>query len=220
MAARPVFLIDVDDTLLDNDRFEQELGDRLTNLFGAAANDAYWADLKRLQDDTGYVDYLATLQRLRQHVGHVPALLRMSQWFLEYPFAERLYPKALEVVARLASIGTPVILSDGDVVFQPRKIQRSGIWDAVAGEVLIYVHKQNEIEAIRKLYPAPHYVLVDDKINILADMKAALGAELTTVFARQGHHAAKAAGASFKPELAADRIGELLDVDWEALLQR
>ncbi len=193
-----VFLLDVDNTLLDNDRFAADLGARLEQSFGRAERERYWAIYGELRDELGYADYLATLQRFREGLDDDPALLQMSTYLLEYPFAERLYPQALKVIAHLHTLGQPVILSDGDVVFQPRKIQRSGLWDALHGEVLIYLHKQRMLAAMQRRYPAAHYVMVDDKPNLLAEMKQILCDKLTTVFVRQGHYAA-AARADIRP---------------------
>jgi FMN phosphatase YigB (HAD superfamily) len=187
-----VFLLDVDNTLLDNDRFADDLGTRLLESFGAAERDRYWAIYAERRDALGYADYLGTLQHFRAGLENHPALLQMSAWLLEYPFAERLYPHALQVIAHLRSLGAVAILSDGDVVFQPRKVQHAGLWDALHGEVLIYLHKQQQLDSMQQRYPAAHYVMVDDKPNILSDMKQRLGARLTTVFVRQGHYAAAA----------------------------
>lgn len=189
-AAALVFLLDVDNTLLDNDRFADDLGDTLEQAFGAAERERYWSIYAELRDSLGYADYLGTLQRFRAGLDNEPALLQMSRYLLEYPFAERLYPEALETVAHLRSLAPTVILSDGDVVFQPRKIEHAGIWKAVRGEVLIYLHKQRMLVAMQQRYPAAHYVMVDDKPQILADMKRRMGHKLSTVFVRQGHYAA------------------------------
>jgi FMN phosphatase YigB (HAD superfamily) len=194
-ASRVVFLLDVDNTLLDNDRFTADLGAKLEQSFGAVQRDRYWAIYNELRDSLGYADYLGALQRFRTGLGNEPALLQMSNYLLEYPFPQRLYPHALESIAHLRSLGTVAILSDGDVVFQPRKVQRAGLWDALAGDVLIYVHKQQMLVGMQQRYPAMHYVMVDDKPNILVDMKKVLGDKLTTVFVDQGHYAAQAPAA-------------------------
>ena len=198
-----VFLLDVDNTLLDNDRFAADLGRHLEQSFGGAERDRYWRIYAALRDELGYADYLATLQRFREGQDSNPALLQMSSYLLEYPFAERLYPQALQAIAHLHTLGKPVILSDGDVVFQPLKIQRSGLWNALRGEVMIYRHKQQMIAAVQQRYPAIHYVMVDDKPQILAEMKQDLGELLTTVFVRQGHYA-QAAPPDIRP--APDRV--------------
>ena len=198
-AAALVFLLDVDNTLLDNDRFAKDLGDTLAQAFGATERDRYWSLYEQLRDETGYADYLGTLQRFRRGLDNDPALLQMSKYLLEYPFAERLYPHALETIAHLRTLAPTVILSDGDVVFQPRKLQHAGIWTAVRGEVLIYLHKQRMLVAMQQRYPAAHYVMVDDKPQILAAMKHQLGARLTTVFVRQGHYAADSEHQTIEP---------------------
>ena len=208
-AAALVFLLDVDNTLLDNDRFGAELGSTLEAAFGARERERYWAIYDELRETLGYADYLGALQRFRIGLDNDPALLRMSAYLLDYPFADRLYPHALETIAHLRRLGPTTILSDGDVVFQPRKIQRAGIWAAVGGEVLVYVHKQRMLVAMQQRYPAAHYVMVDDKRLILRDMKQHMGSRLTTVFVRQGHYAASADGADYQPDVEIACIGEL-----------
>jgi FMN phosphatase YigB (HAD superfamily) len=189
-AAALVFLLDVDNTLLDNDRFGAELGDTVATAFGAEQRDRYWAIYGELRAELGYADYLGALQRFRSGLDNEPALLQMSKYLLEYPFEQRLYPYALETVAHLRSLAPTAILSDGDIVFQPHKIRRAGLWSAVRGEVLVYIHKQRMLVATQQRYPAAHYVMVDDKPQLLAEMKRQLGPRLTTVFVRQGHYAA------------------------------
>ena len=131
-----VFLLDVDNTLLDNDRFGADLGARLEQAFGADQRDRYWAIFTALREALSYADYLGALQKFRFGLDDDPQLLQLSSFLLDYPFADRLYPRALEVIGYLNTLGLTVVLSDGDVVFQPRKVQRSGIWDAVGGRVL------------------------------------------------------------------------------------
>jgi len=214
-ASEVVFLLDVDNTLLDNDRFGADLGARLEQTFGADQRDRYWAILAALREELSYVDYLGALQKFRAGLDDDPSLLQMSSFVLEYPFADRLYPRALEAIAHLSTLGLPVVLSDGDMVFQPRKIQRSGIWNAVQGRVLIYVHKERALDAMQRHFPARHYVMVDDKAPLLAAMKRVLGEKLTTVFVRQGHYAAESATRAIDPPptLEIERIGDLLDCD-------
>ncbi len=214
-----VFLLDVDNTLIDNDRFGADLGEHLERAFGADQRDRYWAIFSALREELSYADYLAALQRFRFGLDDGPELLHMSSFILEYPFANRLYPRALDAIGHLNRLGLPVILSDGDVVFQPRKIQRSGIWDAVGGRVLIYVHKERALDAMRRRYRARHYVMVDDKPQLLAAMKRSLGETLTTVFVHQGHYATESAARSDDAQsnpphdLEIERIGDLLDFD-------
>lgn len=210
-AAAVVFLLDVDNTLLDNDRFGADLGDTLEAAFGVAGRERYWAIYEELRQQFGFADYLGALQRFRAGLDNDPSLLQMSSYLLDYPFADRLYPHALETVAHLRTLGPTAILSDGDVVFQPRKIQRAGLWDALRGEVLVYVHKQQMLVAMQQRYPAAHYVMVDDKPHILAAMKQRLGRRLTTVFVRQGHYAAASAGEAVEPvpDLTIACIGDL-----------
>ena len=207
-----VVLFDVDNTLLDNDRIQQDLRDEIARRFGAPARDRYWSLLEQLREELGYVDYLGALERYRLERLHDPRVLRLSSWLVDYPFAERLYPGALQVVGRARERARAVILSDGDAVFQPRKVERSGLWDAVRGQVLIYVHKEQMLADVERLFPARRYVMVDDKLRILAAMKAAWGSRLTTVFVRQGHYAADGAAlAAYPPaDASVGRIAEFL----------
>ncbi len=218
-----VFLLDVDNTLLDNDRVQDDLREHLAAEFGTASRDRYWQCFEELRSELGYADYLGALQRYRmaellEDGANDPRLLQMSSYLVDYPFARRLYPDALGVIAHLSRFGRTVILSDGDVVFQPLKVQRSGLWSAVKGHVLIYVHKERMLADVQRRYPAERYVLVDDKLRILAAMKALLGARLMTVFPRQGHYALDPHNlAAYPPaDLTVGRIGELLDHDFSA----
>lgn len=213
--AAVVFLLDVDNTLLDNDRFGADLGAWLETAFGAVQRDRYWAIFAALREEVSYADYLGALQRFRIGLEDAPELLQMSSFVLDYPLAERLYPRALEAVAHLSTLGPTVILSDGDIVLQPRKIQRSGIWDAVQGRVLIDVHKERSLDAMQRRYPAEHYIMVDDKPLVLAAMKRALGSKLSTVFVHQGHYAAQSLDRVIEPppDMEIAQIGDLLDYD-------
>lgn len=206
-----VFLLDVDNTLLDNDRFAADFTAQLDRAFGKVQRERYWSIYRELRDSLGYADYLAALQALRVGLDDDPDLLQMSSVLLEYPFTQRLYPGALEAIAHLRTLGLPVVLSDGDVVFQPRKIQRSGIWDAVDGRVLIYLHKERMLDAMQLRFPASHYVMIDDKPLLLAIMKRALADRLTTVFVRQGHYAAESTGVAIDPgpDVTVEKIGAL-----------
>ena len=211
-----VFLFDVDNTLLDNDRVIEDLKDHLVHEFGRESSDLYWTIFESLRAELGYADYLGALQRYRISNINNPELLLMSGFLLEYPFADRLYANAIDALSYVRRWGRPVILSDGDVVFQPRKIQRSGLWDAVEGRVLIYIHKEKMLQAVEERYPAHHYVLVDDKLRILASMKANMEERLTTVFPRQGHYAHDPANvASYPPaDITLERIGDLIHCDF------
>jgi FMN phosphatase YigB (HAD superfamily) len=215
-----VFLLDCDNTLLDYDRVQDDLRGHLEREFGVASRDRYWAIFEALRAELGYADYLGALQRYRLGDMHDPRLLLMSSFLVDYPFADRLYPGAFDAIAHLRRFGLPVILSDGDVVFQPRKIQRSGLWDAVDGRVLIYIHKEQMLDDVRERYPARHYVMVDDKLRILAAMKEAWGDRLTTVFPRQGHYALDSRNLSAYPPaaLTVERIGDLVNFDRAAFL--
>lgn len=218
-----VFLLDVDNTLLDNDGVVDDLRRQLIDNFGSTRAERYWAFFEELLGELGYTDYLGALQRYRlREFGddmNDPRLLQMSTFLVDYPFADRLYPGALEVVGHLKRFGTPVILTDGDVVFQPRKVQRSGLWQAVDGRVLIYIHKELMLDAVQKRYPARHYVMVDDKLRILSAMKAAWGERLTTVFPRQGRYALDPLETAAHPaaDICVERIADLLDCPLAAL---
>jgi len=207
------FLLDVDNTLLDNDRFTADLGDRLEEAFGPEERARYWSLFAQRREQIGLADYLGSLQAFRAGLDDRPELLDMSAFLLEYPFAARLFPRALDAVAHLSGLGRPVILSDGDIVFQPRKIHRSGIWDAVGGRVMIYLHKERVLDHVQQRYPGTHYVMVDDKPNLLAAMKSTLKDKLTTVFVRQGHYAfaAESQSAHPAPDMTIERIADLIN---------
>jgi FMN phosphatase YigB (HAD superfamily) len=213
MSAAPVvFLVDVDNTLLDNDRIQDDLRRHLEREFGAACRERYWAILEALFVELGYRDYLGALQRYRVEHPQDVQLMSMSSYLVDYPFANRLYPGALDVLAQFRAWGPTVILTDGDVVFQPRKVERSGIFEAVDGHVLIYIHKEEALGDIERRYPAQRYVIVDDKPRILAVLKKAWGDRVTTVFPRQGQYARDAK--AYPPaDLTVERIGDLLSHD-------
>jgi len=213
--ARVVFLLDVDNTLLDNDRVTADLQNHLTQAFGAERQARYWTIFEDLRKELGYADYLGALQRYRVENPRDPQFLRVSSFLVDYPFANRLFPGSLDVIERLGAWGPTVILSDGDVVFQPRKVYRSGLFEAVEGRVLIYIHKEKELDDIEERYPAKHYVLVDDKLRILTAMKKIWKNRLTTVFPRQGHYALDPTALASNPpaDIAIDRIGNLVDYD-------
>lgn len=215
-----VFLLDVDNTLLDNDRVSADLRRYLEREFGRASSERYWEHFEDLRRELGYADYLGALQRYRLDEGSHPALLRVSTFLVDYPFANRLFPASLDVVDRLKTWGRPVILSDGDVVFQPRKVERSGLWDEIEGHVLIYVHKEGELGDVEARYPARHYVLVDDKLRILAACKRVWGRRLTTVFVRQGHYADDPEILAAEPpaDVTVERIGDLLGFELDDLV--
>jgi FMN phosphatase YigB (HAD superfamily) len=208
------FLVDVDNTLLDNDAVIDDLRRELVATVGARAEQQYWNLFEARRRELGYADYLGALQRYREEHPREAEVLHVSLFLLDYPFESRVYPRALEVIARLRERGPVAILSDGDVVFQPRKVVRSGLWAAVHGDVLIFVHKEQMLDEIERRYPARRYVMVDDKLRILAAMKAAWGSRLTTVFVRQGHYAHDPHVLAAEPsaDLSVDTIGALLEV--------
>lgn len=216
--ASVVFLVDLDDTLLDNDRVTADLRRCLDLAVGPEGGARYWTLFEQLRADLGYADYLGALQRYRLEFPRDLRLLTVPGFLLDYPFADRLYPGSLDVLARFRGLGPTVILSDGDAVFQPRKVDRSGLGRAVDG-VLIYVHKERELDDVERRYPAEHYVLVDDKLRVLAAVKAAWGARVTTVFPRQGHYAHDPAILATTPpaDLTVERIGDLMAHDLSTL---
>lgn len=215
-----VTLFDCDNTLLDNDRVVADLRNHLEAEFGTQNRDRYFEIFEGLRKELGYADYLGALQRYRLGAHNDPRLLQMSSFLVDYPFVDRLYPGSLDVIEHFRRYGPTVILSDGDVVFQPHKIQRSGLWEAVDGRVLIYIHKERMLEDVEQRYPARHYVMVDDKLRILAAMKSIWGSRLTTVFPRQGHYALDPQNIATYPaaDRTVERIGDLVDSDLPALL--
>jgi FMN phosphatase YigB (HAD superfamily) len=217
---RVVFLFDVDNTLLDNDRVAADLQSHLASEVGLEGAQEYWRIFEELRSELGYADYLGALQRYRSKHPRAPHLVSVSDFLINYPFVERLFPDALKVIEHVQQWGPAVILSDGDVVFQPLKISRSGLANAVAGRVLIYVHKEEELDDVEQRYPAEHYVLVDDKLRILAAVKKIWGSRVTTVFVRQGHYASDSKIlASFPPaDIKIGRIGDLLQYHLPELL--
>jgi len=210
-----VFLLDVDNTLLDNDRITADLRHYLEREIGDGAARVYFDIFEELREELGYADYLGALQRYRITNPRDPNVLNLSHYMVDYPFANRLYPESLDVIDQLKTFGRVVILSDGDVVFQPRKVDRSGLWSAVEGHVLIYVHKEQQLDDVAARYPAGHYVLVDDKLRILDAIKRQWGNRVTTVFPRQGHYAHDPKIlATYPPaDITVERIGELLALD-------
>ena len=217
-----VFLFDVDNTLLDNDRVQDDLRNHIEHEFGTETRDHYFSILEDLYAELGYADYLGALQRYRLENQCDTRLLLMSSFLVDYPFADRLYPGALDALEHACTWGKTIILSDGDVVFQPRKVERSGLWDAVEGRVLIYVHKEQMLADVERHYPARHYIMVDDKLRILTAMKRIWGDRLTTVWPRQGHYAldAKSIAAYPPADLTIERIGDMVDYGLSALLPR
>lgn len=215
-----VFLFDVDNTLLDNDRVSADLKHHLEKEVGHERQQRYWAFFEELRSELGYADYLGALQRYRAEYPRDPHLLTVSHFLLEYPFANRLFPNSLDAVDHVKQFGTPVVLSDGDVVFQPHKIRHSGLFSAVEGNVLIYVHKEQELDDVQARYPADHYVLIDDKLRILQAIKSVWKDRVTTVFPKQGHYANDPKQLAEYPagEINLKRIGELVDYDLEDFL--
>ncbi|CAN5446706.1 hypothetical protein BH10ACI3_BH10ACI3_29660 [soil metagenome] len=209
-----VFLFDVDNTLLDNDRVTADLRRFLDKEVGVERSTIYWNIFEELRNELGYADYLGALQRYRLGHPYDSHLLAVSTYLINYPFANRLFPNSLDVIEKCSEMGQVVILTDGDVVFQPRKIERSGLFEAVGGNILIYVHKEYELDDVERRYPAEHYVLVDDKIRILSAIKGIWGERVTTVFPRQGHYALDTQAVAKYPaaDITVERIGDILNI--------
>ena len=215
-----VFLFDVDNTLIDNDRVAADLKRHLKETVGEGCAQRYWDIFEKLRTELGYADYLGALQRYRVEQPREPKLLEVSYFMINYPFANRLYPESLDAVEHAKQLGRAAILSDGDVVFQPRKVDRSGLYDMFEGHVLIYVHKEAELADVEAKYPADRYVMVDDKVRLLAAIKEYWGERVTTVFPRQGHYALdeKLVAQYPKPDITLERIGELQNYSLEQLM--
>ena len=221
MPSDVVFFFDVDNTLLDNDRVIRDLRHHLESGVGQEHSDHYWKIFEEMRNELGYADYLGALQRYRVEHPHDPNLLTVSYFLVNYPFANRLYPNSLDALEHCRRFGDVVVLTDGDVVFQPRKVERSGIFEAVDGNVLIYIHKELELDDVVRRYPAEHYVMVDDKLRILADIKNSWGKRVTTVFPRQGHYAHDSEILTKYPpaDVSIERIGDLVEFDLQSLLR-
>jgi hypothetical protein len=217
-----VFLFDVDNTLLDNDRLQSDLFRHIERDFGHDARARYLEIFEELRSQLGYADYLGALERYRQEKLHDPRFLRMANWLIDYPFPARLYPSALDVIKRTKRRGHVAILSDGDAVFQPRKVERSGLWKAVGGNVLIFIHKEQELECVETIYPARHYVMVDDKVRLLEAIKDIWKDRVTTVFVQQGHYARdKKSVAQYRPaDISIRRIADLLDIELRSWVRK
>jgi hypothetical protein len=216
-----VFLFDVDNTLFDNDRVQSDLSEHLETCYGASARNRYWEIFEKLTSRLGYADYLGALELYRTEDLHCPALLRMANWMADYPFADRLYPGALDAVRHARRWGPTVIFSDGDAVFQPRKVERSGLWRAFEDRVLIYIHKEEELDDVERIYPAKHYVVIDDKLRILTAIKRKWVARVTAIFVRQGHYAhdTRLLGTYPAADVHLTKIGDLLSCDFSAFLE-
>ena len=213
-----VFLFDVDNTLIDNDKIQLDLRNHLATNYGVNARDRYWELFEELRSELGYTDYLGALERYRVEELHNPRVLRIANWLADYPFADRLYPGALDAVRHARQWGLTVILSDGDAVFQPRKVERSGLWREVDDRVLIYIHKEQELDDVERWFPAKQYVLIDDKVRILDAVKKIWGDRVTTVFPRQGHYALDPRETTWRtpPDITIERIGDFLQHDLSA----
>ena len=218
--SRTLFFFDVDNTLVDNDRVAEDLQRHLRKKVGDACAQRYWEIFEQLRSELGYADYLGALQRYRIERPRDPKLLEVSYFMVNYPFANRLFPESLDAIEYARRLGQAVILSDGDVVFQPRKVDRSGLYDDFEGHVLIYVHKELELADVEEKYPASHYVMIDDKVRLLAAVKQYWDARVTTVFPLQGHYALDPALVAQypKPDITIERIGDLQKYSLEQIL--
>jgi beta-phosphoglucomutase-like phosphatase (HAD superfamily) len=214
-----VFLFDVDNTLLDNDAVKDDLKERVLEKFGQEACDRFWAIYEEEREKHIYADFINTLERFRLEHMYNPEALQLALWLMYYPFADRLYPDALAVVRHVSQWGLPVILTDGDGVFQPYKLKRSGLWDAFDGRVLGYIHKDKDLDAVERAYPAKRYILVDDKLKVLNAVKRIWGGHVTTVFVKQGHYANDPKTLASQPaaDMMAERIAELMMHDFSAI---
>jgi FMN phosphatase YigB (HAD superfamily) len=219
-ARKVVFLFDVDNTLLNNDQVTRDLQDHLEREVGSRGAKRYWDIFEGLRTELGYADYLGTLQRFRTEYPHDLRLLTVSRFLIDYPFANRLYPNSLDVIEKVKAWGRTALLTDGDVVFQPRKVERSGLLEAVKGHVLVYTHKEHELKDVSHRYPSPHYVVVDDKLRLLTAIKKIWQKRVTTVFVRQGHYALdpKITAACPPADVTLERIGDLLGCKLPGLL--
>ena len=217
-----VFLFDVDNTLLDNDRVQADLGRHLAECYGEQTRDRYWAIFEELRLELGYTDYIGALERYRLEAVHDPKVLRMANWLVDYPFQARVYPNAVAAVQHAQRAGVTAILSDGDAVFQPRKVERSGLWPVFGDNVLIYVHKELELADVERHFPARHYVMIDDKLRILDAIKRIWADRVTTMFVRQGHYATDPEVlAEYPPaDMTIEKIGDLVQLDLSALNRR
>lgn len=217
-----VFLFDVDNTLLDNDRMQADLNTHLTENYGADVQERFWEIFEELRTELGYADYLGALERYRLEAMHHPKVLRIANWLVDYPFDALVYPNAIAAVQAAQRVGVTAILSDGDAVFQPRKVQKSGLWPVFGDNVLIYVHKELELADVEAHFPARRYVLIDDKLRILDAVKRVWGDRVTTVFPLQGHYAMDPKIlAEFPPaDFTIEHIGDLLDIDLAVLVKR
>ena len=210
---RLVFLFDVDNTLVDNDRVTAALKRFLTTEIGEERTEHYWRIFEELRSQLGYADYLGALQEYRRQLPYDSHVLSLSNFLIDYPFANRLFPGSLDVIEKFKTVGTVVILTDGDAVFQPRKILRSGLGEAVDNKFLVYIHKEQELSDIERRYPADHYFLFDDKLRILTAIKEEWRDRVTTVFVKQGHYALDVEAISKYPpaDVEVDCISDLLD---------
>ena len=214
-----VFLIDVDNTLIDNDNVKNDLDAHLRVEIGPALTDRFWELYEQAREQSGVVNIPLALAWLREKtplsVLDQQTYLHIHSLFDNYPFFKALYPHTLETLQYLRTLGLTVIVSDGDMFFQAEKIHHSHLAEAVEGRVLIYTHKQQHLHEIMQQYPADHYAMIDDKPQILADAKSIMGDRLTTVFVQQGKYAAGQKLANFTPDISVLHIADLMQVSVE-----
>ena len=216
------FWLDVDNTLIANDDVKSDLDAHLQVELGPTLTARYWDIYEQARHESGVVNIPLALSRLREQTPlsamDEQTYLHVHSLFDNYPFFNALYPHVLETLQYLCTLGLTVIVSDGDPFFQPEKIFRSDLAEIVEGRVLIYIHKQEHLDEIMKKYPADHYVMIDDKPQILADGKSMLGNLLTTVFVKQGKYAAGEKPANFTPDISVLHIADLRNYTAEQFL--
>ncbi len=218
-----VFLIDVDNTLIDNDAVKKDLDEHITVELGPALAARFWEIYEQARKERETVDIPLALSRLRTQTSLADmdeqTYLHVHSIFDNYPFFERLYPGTLETLHYLRTLGLTVIVSDGDRFFQAEKIFASNLAEAVEGRVLIYIHKQQHLDEIVRQYPADHYVMIDDKPEILADTKELWGKRVTTAFVQQGKYAAEQKPPNFAPDISVLHIADLRNYSATQFLQ-
>ncbi len=212
-----VFLLDCDNTLLDNDALKADLDVRLRAFLGESLVERFWVVYEGVRGLRGTVDFPLTFERFREDLPDGATLERVRSIIMDYPFAEHVYPATLSTLRYLRRIGLPAIVSDGDSVYQPRKIERSKLADAVEGRVLVYVHKEEHLDEILARWPSDLYVMVDDKARILSATKERFPDRFVTVHVRQGHYGTDPERFAVPPDVSIEHIGDLRDISLATL---
>lgn len=208
-----VVLCDVDNTLLNDNRIVSDLCDFLLDKLGEQGAKQYWTHFEALSQSLGYADYLGALQRARDEHPHEMHFIAITNFLLTYPFSERLFPRALDVIDHVACWALPVIVSDGDVVLQPIKLHRAGLARKVQDRVLVYIHKEKELDDIMQRYPATHYVFVEDNLSILSSVKREWGQRVTTIHIRPHGHPPDEGRTALQPDITLNDIGDMLRIN-------